>query len=342
MAGNLSTMRTRFLGSDVWLELDRLGREPDKFIAVPYVSNASAFRFAGGDQLITNASREAIASGQTSVPLLLRAAIRGAQVYSLPDLHAKILLTKRAAVIGSANLSQSSRRLKEAAVLVTEAKLLSHVRRYLHALLREAIPLNVAELRELSNIPVVRPGKPTFTAGRKRPSLLEALRTGDPLLNTLGFFWYTPGGDLKKSVVRRRAQRLGVPLPHGQRWEWYETPMFQGAVRSERRLSLNRALVSWEAKLDRDELISRFNPQNDRAVAFIDAFRHRGFLVSIVGTSSFRTPFDMRRDRQALARILTAGINASSSLRRTLSSHRLGLITGPQLQRMYQLGKDAA
>jgi hypothetical protein len=80
-------MRTQFLGNDVWQQLDRLGRDSPKTIAVAYVSDATNFRFAKGDHIITNASPDAIMSAQTSASLLLKAASAGARVYSLKDLH---------------------------------------------------------------------------------------------------------------------------------------------------------------------------------------------------------------------------------------------------------------
>jgi hypothetical protein len=73
--------------------------------------------FQAGDVLVVDASRRAIASGQTDAPLLRELDSRGVAVYSREGLHAKVLLLGAYSVIGSANMSGSSDVLIEAAVI---------------------------------------------------------------------------------------------------------------------------------------------------------------------------------------------------------------------------------
>jgi len=226
-------------------------------------------------------------------------------------------------------------------MLVDGAGLLGRIRSFLEILRREASPLTVLQLRELSKIPVLRRGNPVAMGHPKRPSLLEALRTNDELLSTLAFFCYNVGSDLTKRQVRRRALQLGLPIPAQQDWEWYESVMSPPMLRAERRLASGRALVSWEGEWNEDGLITSLKPHNSRAVPLLGAFSLRAVLVSVVGTTSFQTPFDLRRDRQALARILTKGLSESHRIRRALSRHPLGAISVFQLKTLHRLGEDA-
>src|SRR5262249_8035371 len=125
--------KNHFVGDDLWNRLEHLARRSPKTAAVAYVSD-STIRFGKGDVLITDASRRAIQTGQTSATALVVAQKRGAAVYSLPRLHAKLLLTGAAAFIGSSNLSHSSRQLLEAGIITTDRGLRSRVRQYLNRL----------------------------------------------------------------------------------------------------------------------------------------------------------------------------------------------------------------
>ncbi|MBE3087966.1 MAG: phospholipase D family protein [Chloroflexi bacterium] len=165
----------RFCGTDLWAHLVKLAkaREP-KRMAIAYYSADSHVRFGGGDTLIVDASIKAIQSGQTSPTVLLAAARRGAHVYSHPRLHAKILLTGRCAIVGSANLSTTSRGLREAGVLLTNRRQLDDVARYLDWLKKEASRLSDGELRTLCKVP--RAPSASRAAVGVKPSLLEGMR----------------------------------------------------------------------------------------------------------------------------------------------------------------------
>jgi hypothetical protein len=99
----------QLLSEDLWPTIKRLSRKGSrKRAAIAYVTSDEAVAFGTGDLLVTDASDAAIKSGQTSAGILERAVKRGAEVFSLPNLHAKMLLLDGTAVIGSANLSASS------------------------------------------------------------------------------------------------------------------------------------------------------------------------------------------------------------------------------------------
>ena len=99
------------LSDNLWPTIKRLAkRSSSKRAAVAYVTSEEYVEFGEGDVLVTDASHEAIASGQTNAKLLERAFERGAKLYSLDGLHAKVLHLGGTAVIGSANLSETSAR----------------------------------------------------------------------------------------------------------------------------------------------------------------------------------------------------------------------------------------
>ncbi len=111
----------KLLSDNLWPTIKRLAKKSSaKRAAVAYVTSEEYVKFGDGDVLITDASDQAIASGQTNAKLLARAHRRRAQLFSLPGLHTKVMLLGGTAVIGSANLSQSSANSMVEAAWVTD------------------------------------------------------------------------------------------------------------------------------------------------------------------------------------------------------------------------------
>ena len=79
-----------------------------KFAAIAYVSKGTPLKFGNGDILICDASESSIKSGNTDAGILLNFKKNGAQIFSCENLHAKIVVCGKYAVIGSSNLSKSS------------------------------------------------------------------------------------------------------------------------------------------------------------------------------------------------------------------------------------------
>ncbi len=99
---------TKFLGTDLWAEMLKIGKRPGpKRIAIAYYSADSHLRFGRGDAIIVDASTKAIETLQTSPKVLLAAARRGTAVYSHPRLHCKVILADKYAIVGSAYLSSA-------------------------------------------------------------------------------------------------------------------------------------------------------------------------------------------------------------------------------------------
>ena len=86
----------KILCDDLWPTIKQLAAKArSKQAAVAYVTSEEYIKFKKGDVLITDASDNSISSGQTNAKLLADAFSRGAELYNLPGLHAKIYLLDR-------------------------------------------------------------------------------------------------------------------------------------------------------------------------------------------------------------------------------------------------------
>lgn len=146
----------RLLCDDLWQELKRRGKKAKRrMAAVAFFSNGDLIKFKRGDILIVDASDGRIKSGETSAKALRAAVQRGALVFSRPNLHAKVYVFDRTAVIGSANVSHSSSAvLVEAALLTDDTGTVSQVRALIETLMRTAEPVKNAFLKHISGIRV--------------------------------------------------------------------------------------------------------------------------------------------------------------------------------------------
>ena len=139
------------LSSGLWPRMRKLAKNAHaKSAAVAYVTDDVAVAFGKGDVLITDASDEAITSGQTSAAVLAAAWKRGAEIVSITGLHAKVYVFDRHAVIGSANLSKTSQRRTEAALVTDQPTVVSAARFLVEMLKSEGKVVNEAFLSRIS------------------------------------------------------------------------------------------------------------------------------------------------------------------------------------------------
>lgn len=148
----------RLLGSEVWKEIERFARASRrKLAAVAYVTSDTPVGFRKPDVLVVNASDGAIRYGQTSAKVLKKAFHSGTEIYSCPQLHAKIFLLDGVAVIGSANISSMSQDyLFEAAVLTDHPSVVSPAHAYFESLRRNSDPVDDNFIRHICAIKVER------------------------------------------------------------------------------------------------------------------------------------------------------------------------------------------
>lgn len=111
-------MSLRLVSGGLWEEIHALASSGSRNVAaVAYVTGGAEALFNNGDLLVVDASDEAIKTGATSATVLKALHEREVELYSLPGLHAKVMVFGKTAIIGSANLTANSKKLVEAAVV---------------------------------------------------------------------------------------------------------------------------------------------------------------------------------------------------------------------------------
>src|SRR5437879_954134 len=105
-------MATTFLSANIWPELRRLAKSKSRraLVAVPFVGRNAARQLAlrAGDILVTKFDEAAIRQGLVSPHAIVAFIQRGVNVYSVSNLHAKVFVFGRRAIVGSANVSSLS------------------------------------------------------------------------------------------------------------------------------------------------------------------------------------------------------------------------------------------
>lgn len=219
----------RLEGSKLWARMEHLAANTNrKSAAIAYVSDDSRIQFGEGDKLVVDASDEQIAAGATSADVLGRAVRRGAQVYSCPKLHAKLMVFDNTVVIGSTNVSRlSATELLEAGTVSDSPALVRSALSLIDTLVRGSEPVNKPFLARISKIRVKRSG----TAGRfsdgqptrvAKPTLFEAFENNSPHLNDFVFMLVEGGATLTSSGIRRVARKHQIRLPPSDLWDWYQ------------------------------------------------------------------------------------------------------------------------
>lgn len=128
-----------------------------KFAAIAYVSKGSPLKFGRGDILICDASVSSIKSGNTDAGTLLNFKKNGAQIFSFENLHAKIVVCGKFAVIGSSNLSKSSEEvLLEATLFTDRRQIRAQVLGLIHNFLNVSDEQDENALKNLAKIPVIK------------------------------------------------------------------------------------------------------------------------------------------------------------------------------------------
>jgi hypothetical protein len=145
-------MMSSFVVADaVWETIgDLASKGGEKKAAVSYVTSDVVVKFRKGDLLVVDATDDAVRAGQTSAPVLRRAVMRGAQVVSVPRLHAKVMVFDRVALIGSANISvHSASQLIEALFVAKEQGLVNSISRWIEGLARTGKSIDEITLAHL-------------------------------------------------------------------------------------------------------------------------------------------------------------------------------------------------
>ena len=150
--------KQKVLSSDIWSEIGKRAKSAGRRKAAIAHVTKDHIGFQAGDVLIVDASKKAIASGQTDAPLLRELDRKGVAIYSQEGLHAKVLLLGSYCVVGSANMSGFSGDLIEAAVVSNSAVFASGVDSFITQLARPRARLKSSQIEALCKVEVLRVG----------------------------------------------------------------------------------------------------------------------------------------------------------------------------------------
>src|ERR1035438_7169707 len=162
---------TRFIPNDIWkIVAQRTKRAGRRRAAIAYVTRDLPLSLQEGDILITDASKHAISSGQTSALLLRTLFERCVELLSYGGLHAKMIVLDNTAIVSSANLSDQSvnSRLVEAGLVTDHPGTVAGALSFIEQLKSLSQKLTSKRIETLERIPVVRSGGAPWGTSSKR------------------------------------------------------------------------------------------------------------------------------------------------------------------------------
>jgi hypothetical protein len=148
----------KILTNNSWSTISsQIPKHSPKFAAIAYVSKNSPLEFGDGDVLICNASAAAISNGNTDARTLLTFKKNGARIFSCENLHAKVVVCGKFAIVGSSNLSKSSEEdLLEATLITDRRQIRAQVLSLIYNLIRVSNEQDVGSISKLTELPVVK------------------------------------------------------------------------------------------------------------------------------------------------------------------------------------------
>jgi hypothetical protein len=160
--GKVFDVGTEFLGSQLWRRITKLARKGQGDVAVAYFARGARklLPLKRGTRLVVDASERSVKSGQTDPNELLYFINRGVAVHSVENLHAKVFVFGKTAVVGSMNVSRrSADLLQEAGVLTTDPALVAEARGFVESQMGEEVTAEHArQLKKLWKPPHVGGG----------------------------------------------------------------------------------------------------------------------------------------------------------------------------------------
>jgi hypothetical protein len=208
----------KFAGNDPWDEIAKDLQKPREPVTavISYIgaSGDQIMALIKGDKLVCDASPARVKLGLTNAMTLQRLHKKGIEIFSVSGLHAKVIVGKDFAWVGSANASSSG--LIDASVRLGKSASVQ-VRSWVRHWCIPAYELTAEDLKTLVMIPV--PKKANLSRPRlELPSLDYIIR--------LQFLWLGGGVTKKaeKAAEREFTELKSVGrLPRGaKQWDWIE------------------------------------------------------------------------------------------------------------------------
>jgi hypothetical protein len=147
-------MTTRLLTNSTWQTITQLARKTSSArIAVAYFGQGASrlLPLRAGSVIVVDLSQAAVRSGRTCPQEIIRLLRKGVEVHSCSNLHAKVFVFGRRALIGSANASKHSEQgLIEAVIETTDTETITKCKAFVDSLRGEHVDLDYA--RRLARI----------------------------------------------------------------------------------------------------------------------------------------------------------------------------------------------
>lgn len=194
-------MTISFLSPIPLERVQALGAATRGLVAVPYIGKggASLLPLLPGSALVTRLDVASVRQGVVDPAEVVKLIRRGVSVHSCANLHAKVYVFGRRAVIGSANLSKSSMGMVEAAVETTDPAAVRQAKEFVLAMCVD--PVGEEYARSLV---------PLYPGERVAPHRRSPGATPTPLHSVL---WVTSiRRDQDWSAEALRADRAGRPI----------------------------------------------------------------------------------------------------------------------------------
>jgi len=158
---------------DIWKQVRPYAKAARRrLVAVAYVTTDGNIGFRRNDVLICDASDRAIKGGETSAQLIRSLHRKGVELRSRPDLHAKVAVLDRHALIGSCNLSAASAEdLTELALLSDRKQVVAQASAFIHALRETSEEIDDDFLQRVLKIKV-RPARRRASKRKGQPTRL--------------------------------------------------------------------------------------------------------------------------------------------------------------------------
>jgi hypothetical protein len=159
---------TRLLTDTTWQTITKLACKSNSAkVAVAYFGQGASklLPLKVGSVLVVDLSKQAVRSGQTCPQEIIRLLRKGVEVHSCSNLHAKVFVFGRRAIIGSANASRHSEQgLIEAVIETADAKTVASCKAFVDSLRGEHVDLDYARrLARLYKPPKFGGGERTTT-----------------------------------------------------------------------------------------------------------------------------------------------------------------------------------
>jgi hypothetical protein len=129
-------MTAKFLAPHPWPRIEALARRSVGLVAVPFLGKDAAklLPLKRGSTLVTRLAERDVVLGLVDPREVIKFLGRGVIVHRCDNLHAKVYVFGKTAVIGSSNASQTSNRMLEACVETTDATVVTEARRFIEDL----------------------------------------------------------------------------------------------------------------------------------------------------------------------------------------------------------------